>query len=334
MDCIGTGVIGAGRMGALFARLLVQLPQAELLGVADVDSERAKAVSLATGTTAFTDYQELLELNQLDAVIIATPDHLHHSPTMGALAAGKHVLIEKPLAMLVAEGEDMVCRAQVMGLCLMVAHCLRFDARYIQARNAVHEGVIGEVVSCYSRRNAYFDEGRRIAQRTSLPFYLGVHDIDILQWVTGNQVVKLRSYGSRRLMEDLGVDDAVLTLLEFDDGSIGCAEQAWVFPRNSGLRQSPTLEIIGTAGFIHVNAYQVGVSVHQAGEASYPDTTYMFDPLVHGRVTGVYEAEILHFLECVSAHREPIITPQEGLQAVKVAAAIECSLAEGIDIVV
>jgi len=321
-------------MGALFARVLVQLPQAELLGVADVDSERAQVVAAATGTTSFTDYRELLALDGLEAVVIATPDHLHHAPAMAALEVGKHILMEKPLTMDVMEGEEIVATAGETGLCLMVAHCLRFDPRYIQAHNAVHEGVIGEVVNCYARRNAYFDEGRKIAQRTSLPYYLGVHDIDILQWITGNRVVKVRAYGSRRLMEDLGVDDAVQSLLEFDDGSIGCAEQAWVFPRNSGPRQSPALEIIGTAGFIHVNPYQVGVSIQQAGEAAYPDSTYMFDPLVHGRVVGVYEAETVHFLECVADQQKPIITAQEALEAVRVAAAIERSLVAGVDVLV
>jgi len=332
MDPIGTGVIGVGRMGALFARLLTQLPQANLLGVADVDSERAQAVAAATGTTPFTDYQELLALEGLEAVVITTPDQLHHAPAMAALDAGKHILMEKPLTMDVAEGEEIVAAAREAGLCLMVAHCLRFDPRYIQAHNAVREGAIGEVVTCYARRNIYFDEGRKIAQRTSLPFYLGVHDIDILHWITGNRVVKVRAYGSRRLMEDLGMDDAVQSLLEFHDGSIGCVEQAWVFPRNSGPRQSPVLEIVGTAGFIHVNPYQVGVSIHQAGEASYPDSTYMFDPLVHGRVVGVYEAEAVHFLECVTTGQEPVITPREALEAVRVAAAIERSLAEDADV--
>ena len=332
MDPIGTGVIGVGRMGALFARLLSQLPQAKLLGVADVDWQRAQAVATATNTTPFTDYRELLALEGLDAVVIATPDHLHHAPAMAALEVGKHILIEKPLTTDVAEGKELVATAQEMGRCLMVAHCLRFDPRYIQAHNAVREGAIGEIVNCYARRNIYFDEGRKIAQRTSLPFYLGVHDIDILHWITGNRVVRVRAYGSRRLMEDLGVDDAVQALLEFDDGSIGCVEQAWVLPRNSGLRQSPVLEIVGTAGFIHVNPYQVGVSIHQAGEASYPDSTYMFDPLVHGRVVGVYEAETVHFLECVAAGQEPIIAPQEALEAVRVAAAIERSLVEDTDV--
>jgi len=332
MEPIGVGVIGVGRMGALFARLLAQTPQANLLGVADTNLERAQAVAAATGAAALGDYQQLLTLQGLEAVVIAMPDHLHHAPAMAAIEVGKQVLIEKPLATNVAEGEEIVAAAQEAGVCLMVAHCLRFDPRYIRARNAVREGAIGEVVNCYARRNIYFDEGRKIAQRTSLPFYLGVHDIDILHWITGNRVVRVRAYGARRLMEDLGVDDAVQSLLEFDDGSIACVEQAWVFPRNSGPRQSPVLEIVGTAGFIHINPFEVGLSIHQAGEASYPDSTYMFDPLLHGRVIGVYEAETAHFLECVTTRQEPIITPQEALEAVRVAAAIERSLAEGKDI--
>jgi len=331
-DTIGIGVIAVGRMGTLFARLLAQLPQARLVGVADVDFERAQAVATATGTVALEDYQQLLALEGLEAVVIAMPDHLHHAPAMAAIEAGKQILIEKPLATDVVQGEEIVAAARDAGVCLMVAHCLRFDPRYIRARNAVREGAIGEVVNCYARRNIYFDEGRKIAQRTSLPFYLGVHDIDVLHWITGSRVVKVRAYGSRRLMEDLGVDDAVQSLLEFDDGSIACVEQAWVFPRNSGPRRSPVLEIVGTAGFIHVNPFEAGLSIHQAGETSYPDSTYMFDPVVHGRVVGVYEAQIAHFLQCVTGRQEPVITPQEALEAVKVAAAIERSLAEGKDI--
>lgn len=332
MHSIGTGVIGVGRMGVLFARLLAQLPQAKLLGVADVNPERAQAMATATSSIPFTDYQDLLSLEELEAVVIATPDHMHYAPVMAAIKAGKHILLEKPLTTDMIQGKEIVAAAQEAGVCLMVAHCLRFDPRYIHAHNAVREGIIGELVSCYTRRNIFFDEGRKIAQRTSLPFYLGVHDIDIIHWITGNRVVKVRAYGSRRLMEDLGVHDAVQSLLEFDDGSIGCVEQAWVFPRNSGPRQSPVMEIVGTAGFIHINPYQVGMSIHQAGEASYPDSTYMFDPLVHGRVVGVYEAETIHFLECVANNVKPIILPQEALEAVRVAVAIERSLAEDTDI--
>jgi UDP-N-acetyl-2-amino-2-deoxyglucuronate dehydrogenase len=96
---LNIGVIGLGEIGAVHCDALLQIPQAKLLAVADINEARAKQIAAQTGAQPYQDYQELLAREDIDAVIIATPDHLHKEPCIHAAKAGKHILVEKPLAM-------------------------------------------------------------------------------------------------------------------------------------------------------------------------------------------------------------------------------------------
>ena len=99
MKQLNIGVIGLGEIGAVHCDALMQIPQAKLLAVADIDEARVKQIAEKTGAQPYQDYKELLAREDIDAVIIATPDHLHKEPCIHAANAGKHILVEKPLAM-------------------------------------------------------------------------------------------------------------------------------------------------------------------------------------------------------------------------------------------
>ena len=126
---IGVGVIGVGLMGSLFARLATQLPNTKLMGVADLDRNRAIQVGEALAVPAYTNYHDLLAMHQVDAVVVATPDSLHLEPALAVAQAGKHLLIEKPLATTREDGQQIINACKNAGVTLMVAHVLRFDPK-------------------------------------------------------------------------------------------------------------------------------------------------------------------------------------------------------------
>lgn len=126
MERLNVGVIGLGEIGALHCEALIQLPQARLLAVADIDETRAKQVAGQTGAQAYQDYKELLARADINAVIIATPDHLHKEPCIHAAKANKHILVEKPLAMTLEDSKTIIEAAEKAKVKLMVGFTFAF----------------------------------------------------------------------------------------------------------------------------------------------------------------------------------------------------------------
>jgi UDP-N-acetylglucosamine 3-dehydrogenase len=124
------GVIGAGVMGERHARIYASLPDVELVAVCDTRADIARALAKDLDATPYADFAELLRHPDVDAVSVCTPDDAHRAPCEAAAAAGKHVLVEKPLAMTVADAEAIITAATKTGVVLLVGHCLRFDPRY------------------------------------------------------------------------------------------------------------------------------------------------------------------------------------------------------------
>lgn len=327
MNKIRAGVVGVGLMGRLYARLLKELPQAELTAVFDLDAERAAGIGAELGAKASPSVEDLL--NQVDAVFVCSPDRAHLEPVLAAAAAGKHVFVEKPLATNSAEGLQMVEAAEKAGIVFMVGHVLRFDPRYIHARSAVADGDVGEVIHMFARRNTYIDQGRHYASWTTVPWFLGIHDIDALMWICGSPITSVYARGVRKLLAEKGADDSVLAVFTFANGAIAGLEMSFVLPLVQGNRQSPLLEVVGSKGMIHVMPYLRGITIHKADGLVEPDPLYNMGPVMHGQIAGVYKEETVHFLRCIQEGIIPAAPGRDALLAVAVVEALERSLASG-----
>ena len=133
---VRVGVVGVGIMGYNHARVLTDLPGAELVGIADPSQSQREKVAALLGCAAFASLDELVERG-VDAVVIAAPTHLHHDISLAAIAAGKHVLVEKPIAPSVAEAEAIVAAAKAKGVALMVGHVERFNPAVESVKAAI-----------------------------------------------------------------------------------------------------------------------------------------------------------------------------------------------------
>ncbi len=327
------GVIGLGMMGRIYARVLANLSESELVACCDIVLEKATELAKELGVSGYagTDFCEMLRQHpDLDGVAVTTSDPDHFAPVMAALDAGMHVCVEKPLSISVAEGEKMVARAQETGRILMVGHTLRFQPQFLAMRDAVKRGDIGELLHFFARRNNPSTVRDRLRDRVSVAFFLGVHDIDMMLWTSGQPVTRVFAKAVHK--GPAAVDDSILSILTFADGTLAMVENSWGMPDVTGRPMRFHFEAVGTKGVIEVYSHEQGIGIYTPNTASFPNTLWL--PEVHGRLTGVYHDQVAHFVDCIAQKRTPACTGEEGLMAVRVADAIMRSLQEGKEVAV
>lgn len=321
------GVIGLGVMGSAYVEILSELPQAQLVGVSDVNDERLQATCAKYGTDGYLDFRSLLARDDLAAVAICTPEAFHLEPAELAAARGLDMLIEKPLAQDSVTAEKMIGIAERAGVKLMVGHILRFDPRYALAHEAIQRGDIGDIIHIYTRRSGLVSEGRYFGGRTSLALCFGVHDFDIMRWYTGSEVQRVHAESARKVLTDLNVDDSVMCVLKLANGTVCSCELCWALPDAANpASQDVALELVGTRGVIKIEGQRQGLELDTPHGVLYPDV--LFGPRVSGSSFGALKHELAHFLDCVRNDRQPFPNPREAVSAIRIAEAVDRSLAE------
>jgi myo-inositol 2-dehydrogenase / D-chiro-inositol 1-dehydrogenase len=330
-------VIGAGFMGSLHARQVAELPNAKLVAVADSDRSRGVSLAQKCGTNWFPDYRQALDKTRPDAVIIATPEDHHLDPCLDAFASGAHVLVEKPLASTVAEAQQMAAASEQSGRSLMVGFILRFEVAYAKIKEAVASENLGTLVQIYCRRNATISEARRLAGRTSVLKYLGVHDLDLMMWLHPVRVTQVRAWAfDGPVKAEFGQSDAVWLEARFADGAVGVLETAWCLSTGWASWKSPAawssfgdirLDAIGTRGLATLDFTPMNVVATDDEGWKFPDTRHW--PLLLGRLAGALKLEDEYFVRSCLTGSSVEPDAVQGLRALLLAEAGEASIREG-----
>jgi UDP-N-acetylglucosamine 3-dehydrogenase len=323
-DNLGVGVIGVGAFGSLHAKVYSQLDGCELKAVADINRRRLDEVCSALKVEGYTDYRELFKRDDIDAVSICTTDELHVEPALAAANAGKHIFIEKPLALTPEDCDKIIEAAKAADVKLMVGHILRFDPRYVTAYKAIRDGEIGELVHLSLRRNNPIPNARRLAKHTSVLFFLGIHDIDFMNWCVGAKAQRVYAEARFKLLRD--TPDTVLAVIRFSKGTIASLEVSWVLPGSFPGKLDAKFEAVGTAGMIYVNGASETVALIRE-RVEHPELFYA--PELFSERVGILRDELAHFLKCVAQDSEPMVGGEEGKAAVEVAYAIQKSFETG-----
>jgi UDP-N-acetylglucosamine 3-dehydrogenase len=329
MDQVRLGLIGAGFMGGVHARIGAEMPGVEIVAVADIDERRARSIAASYGGQAYADYRDMLAKERIDAVIITTPETDHRSPVVAAAEAGCHVFLEKPLAATLEDADTIIKACQQAQVRLMIGYILRFEPCYARIYEAVTRGEIGAFLSAYARRNATIEEGRRLGGRTSVINYLAVHDIDQFLWYRpGYEVRKVFAKQIKgRLMEEVGVPDFSWLVLEFDDGALGVVECGWALTEGWKGFSDVKLNVIGTHGVLNLDFNPMNLTQVTAENGwTFPETRHW--PVVNERLAGAALLEVEHFIDCVRQNREPLVDGLAGRRSLEVALAAERSILE------
>ncbi len=327
LNKLNVAVIGMGVMGQSHARIYSELPHVNLVAVHDINQEHAENMAEQFQTTAVHNLEELLKDENVHAVSICTSDDQHFEVACKACDYHKHILIEKPLADNVEDAQGIIDKVKETGVKMMVGHTLRWDPRYYHAKQAVAAGKIGEPVHLHSRRNNSYQNGRRLKGRTSVVMFLGVHDLDAIEWITGDKIVEVSAVEVRKRLKEFDTADAIITTLKFESGTIGSYETSWVLPDNH-VELDAKLDITGTDGVINIDILDQSIRVFEKDhKITFPDTMYGVD--LYGTQTGIMKEELSTFVNNVLNDKEFPISVEEALRAVKVVRSIEKSLESG-----
>jgi predicted dehydrogenase len=329
MDRLRVAVVGAGYMGQLHARAVAECDSAELAAVVDMRRETGSRVASLYGATYYSDVQQLLDDASIPAFIVALPDTMHVEVASRVLEAGKAVLLEKPMAHTLAGARQIAAASEKSGSPLMVGHILRFDPRYVGAAKAVSDGVIGEPVHVTATRFTGRAVGERLAGSSSVCFYLGVHDVDAAQWISGQRITRVYARAVSKIMPSVGVDseDAILATCEFEGGAIGSLGFGWSTPSFMPSGINARLEVMGTQGAINLDVHDHGLRLITESGYSLPDGLHW--PEVNERITGDLADEVLHFVTSVRDGKAFIMSVTDAMRAVAVNDAILRSAKSG-----
>lgn len=331
MKRLRTAVVGVGTFGENHARAYAEYARSELVWVCDLNEERGREVASRYGARYIQDYEEVARDPSVQAVSVATPDFAHTEPALRMIEAGKHVLVEKPLATSVEEARKVVEAAKTAGVVLMVDFHNRWNPPFLRAKREVLEGRIGEPLVGFARLSdtVYVPtEMLSWAEKSGPQWFLMSHTADLMCWLVGRQPRKVYAVGEKKVLKGRGIDtyDFVQAVLEFEGGTSVTLESCWVLPNSIPRLIDFQVYLAGTKGRISVEAGFQGIEV-ASEELSHPFVLGQED--AYGRTVGFVQEPIYHFVDCVLEGRTPQCTGEDGLMNVAIIEAALRSLKEG-----
>jgi predicted dehydrogenase len=342
MRSINVGVIGTGWCGGIRAETCSKSPFVNDLHIAEIKETRLKEVAeLTRPVTATTDYRDLIANKTIDAVMISTtPEPTHYPIAKESLNAGKHVLLEKPIALELAEADELIALARSKDLLFTIGYSQRFNPKFAYVKRSIDEGKIGQPISALVSRHITRNLGKKISGRVKLsPAAMeATHDIDFVLWCLAPcKPVRVYAQEVRKIMgPQYNVPDCVWIIVTMNDGSAFTIGAGWVLPPAYPNFSSTWIEMVGTEGALMVDDTHrdVYVTTMQDG-IQFPISTMPGESVGHV-YAGPMAAETIHFLECVALGRQPIVTPEHARMVMQVYQAADVSAETGqpVDVVV
>ncbi len=298
---LGVAVVGAGFWGRNHARNLNELSQTRLLAICDRDEKKAKAVAELFGVDTYRDSSRMLARKDVEAVTVCTWSTNLAAEAMKALKAGKHVLVEKPMANSVNEAKRIVQLAKTKQRLLMVGFLMRFIPGLERIKQAVDKGEIGTVVYATARRVSQWPE--RIGD-VGVIKDLAVHDIDVTRYLFDDEPVEV--FAKAGNFRHKKFEDHAQVLVTFKGGKTAFIEANWLTPYK--IRK---LIVTGSEAIMTLNYITQEIMIETAGQTLAPRYEVK-EPL---------KLELEHFAHSILDDKEPKITGVDGLKALQIAEA-------------
>lgn len=317
-------VIGTGVMGRNHVRVLREIPEVELIGVVDRDLRRAEEVGRRYGVPAYDDSTDVFSRLHPDAAIVAVPTQRHHDVALAAIRHGVHVLVEKPIATTVEQGEEMVAEAHRYGVALTVGHVERFNPAVIELKRRMDAGDLGRIFMIHSRRLSPFP--RRIMD-VGVAADLASHELDMMHYLTGAAGQIVGSAVSQVLHPTH--EDIVFGVLRFPEGVLGILDVNWVTPTKirdisvTGERGMFTVNYLSQELFFFSNS---GAQESAATGSWLPGHDFTVDEgdmvRLHIPRREPLLAELESFLAAAASGMRPVVDGADGVEALRLSLAL------------
>ncbi|NOZ21744.1 MAG: Gfo/Idh/MocA family oxidoreductase [Planctomycetes bacterium] len=338
MDKVNVGLIGSQFISTIHAEALKQVPEARVLAVASPTRSHVKAFARQHGIPRwFTDYRQMLAMEDLHMVVLGLPNYLHAKATIAAARAGKHVVCEKPLCMNLAEADRMIESCKKHRVKLMYAEELCFAPKYVRLKQLADEGALGRV---YHIKQSEKHDGPHAkwfwdVERSGggVTFDMGCHAIEFFRWVLGRPkatsvYAEMDTYVHRGRTKG---DDNAIILVNFEGGATCMAEESWA--KKGGM--DDRAEVYGSEGVAYASLL-MGNSI-----LTYSDRGYGYAVEKAGPTQGwsftIYEElwnygfpqEMAHFVDCVRGNKKPAVTGEDGRAVLEIVFAAYASAGRG-----
>ncbi len=317
------GLIGCGTYGKVHARVYREHPQVHLKVLWSPTQSRREASARQFKCWTTETWQEIVSDPSIDCITIATPDFAHTEYAIASLEAGKHVLLEKPMAMRTSDCRQIIAARDRSGKKLMVNYHNRWYPAFIAGRKAIQEGTIGKPVCgnfVLSDTISWVEEHMRWAHQSGPEWFLMTHIADLAFWMLGEKPVEIFAMAREGLLESMGffTRDLVKATMMFSGGAVIQLESSWVLARKwRNPVNDMWVSVQGEEGRIDINADYENITVTSNGYQT---------PLVLNEHTE--EKPIHDFISCIIEDRPVPVSGEEGLLATQAIEAVVKSYSE------
>ena len=338
MEKVKVAIVGSAFVSSLHAEAFREVPEAEIVAACSPRKDHVECFARKWKIpSAVTDYRKLMDMKDVDMVVVGIPNDLHREVVVAAAQAGKHVILEKPIAHTLEDADAMIAACKEHDVKLMYAETICFSPKYVRARQLVAENAIGDLYMA--------KQGEKHSGPHSDWFYdvarsgggalmdMGCHGIEWARWMFGKPKVKSVAAHCQLVYHKGRTkgDDNSVVILEFENGAIAVIEDSWA--RHGGM--DDRVELYGTQGVIYCDLLRgsametysskgYGYAVEKAEGTKGWTFTVFEEPYLYG-----FHHEMRHFIRCVLRDEQPVESGEDGRATLEIIYAAYESAATG-----
>ncbi len=325
-------VVGAGIYGINHIRAYQWNNDAELVAVCDLSEALRTKIGAEYGVRTYADVADMLNKEELDAVSIATPDCYHAAPALAAIKAGKHVLIEKPLATTLEDARAIIAAEREYHVRVAVDYHKRWDPAAIQIKNELNRSGVGLPIRGYMNMDDIIDVPTKWfswSNNSSPVHFLGTHCYDQIRWYMGCEVTEVFAVGTKELLKSRGIDtyDTVQAFLKMENGCYWTVENGWIYPEGFAKNNDGRTQILCENALFRIDSQNRGVEIFDNSKYRTPNSYFLQE--YNGRPFGFCVEPINDFIRCLITGEPFVAGTKDGLEAEKIAEAVHKSVETG-----
>ena len=319
------GVVGLGLQGQKHLRNFSANHKADIRAVCDLDQQRLSESAEAFNVpNSFLDYRDLIKCDEVEAVAVVLPDHMHRDAAVAALTSGKHLLLEKPMAIAVEDAEAMAEAARRSSSCFMLNHSNRWMYPFARGKQLLDSGEVGALRYIFARM-----ANRIVVPTELLPWlkkshpahWIGVHRLDIARWWAGSEVARVRGVQRYGVLRERGYEapDFFQATIEFRNDVVMSLEVNWILPPDYPITVDSKFFALCSNGVIDVDRARSELMI---GKSDSFDLSTPADGASLDQTSGFTFAASRHFVDCALNDTNPLIGAEDGLALTKALCAI------------